>query len=100
MAYAKWQFWANGYDKDSKITRLAAWEQVKKTTGHTPQGLAEKPELRADAQYLWNWYLEIKQGCEKVGYVELKAYQDVTGEELTPFDASTILRIDLLRQYG
>lgn len=100
LAYAKWIFYANGYDKGSKITRLAAWNQVKRTSGLIPQGLKDEPELREDAAYLWDWYLEIKQGCEKVGYVELKAYQEVTSEVLTPFEASIMVKLDLLRQYG
>jgi hypothetical protein len=69
-----------------------------KKSGITPQGLLDRPEEPEGTDYLYNLYAEISKGAEKVGYRELHAYQEVTGEKLTLFEIGIILDIDLLRR--
>jgi len=79
---------------------LAQWNQVLKSSGIKPDGLRNKPELNEDAGYLWSLYIEIKNGCEKVTYQELLAYQSLIGS-VTPFEVELMIKIDNLRvQHG
>lgn len=91
-------FYANGYEKDSKITRLAQWEQVKKSTGIVPEKLLEKPKLDENLTYMWNTYVEILGGSNHVGFMEIDCFQKVTGVELSPWQSSLMIQIDLLRR--
>lgn len=91
-------FYAYGYDKESKVTRLAQWEQVYKTTGIKPEKLEEKPELPDKLQYLWSEYGEICRGCEMIGYREIDSYNQVSGNGLSPWEASLIIEIDMIRR--
>jgi len=91
-------FYAYGTDADSKTTRLAHWEQVKKSSGIIPEGLRNKPTLPRALSYIWECYADISKGCERVTYQELKAYCDLTGEQLTPWESTLIVEIDELRR--
>ena len=95
MAFAEWSFNAYGYDKDSKITRLAQWNQVLKSSGIEPEGLKAKPELN-EAAYLWSLYCEIKSGCENITYQDILAYQSLVSS-VTPYEVETMIKIDNLR---
>jgi len=95
-------FYAYGYDKDekgvsSKVSRIAGWEQVQKS-GITPKGLQDKPDLDDNLTYLWNDYCDIRKGCENISYLELQAYQNVSGNNLTPWEVSMMLELDLIRR--
>lgn len=91
-------FYAHGYDEGSKITRIAQWEHVEKTSGHKPEKLLNKPILQDDLVYLWEIYLEINSGCDNIGYIELDAYQRVTGTLLDNWEAGLMLQIDFIRR--
>ena len=91
-------FYAYGYDKGSKVSRLAQWKQVEKSTGYKPESLHDRPVLRESLAYLWNDYLCIKAGCDDVTYQDLEAYQNTTGAVLSAWEVSTIIDLDLLRR--
>lgn len=97
LTFARWMFYANGYDKDSKITRLQAWEQAQRS-GAIVEALETKPILSGEADYLWEMYTEIKGGCDKIGYIELDAYQRVTGDALEQWEAKLMIQLDLERR--
>jgi len=91
-------FHALGYDKESKVNRLAQWEQVERSTGFKPEQLKLKPELSDDLCYIWNEYIEIKKGCTDIGWNEIDTYQRVTGAGLTLWEISLILDLDIMRK--
>lgn len=91
-------FHAYGRDEGSKVSRLAQWEQVKKTTGIEPQKLKERPKLREECLYLWSLYIEIQKGSDSVGYLEIDAYKRLIGADLTPWQVSLMIEIDLIRR--
>ena len=57
----------------------------------------DQPPLSDEVEYLWNLYIEIRKGAALIGYVEIEAYQRVTGVRLTPFESNLMLEIDILR---
>ena len=98
LTYVDWELYAYSKEAGTKITRMAHWLQVEKSSGIQPKGLKEKPEKPENASYIFDLYSEIKKGAEKVGYREIQAYQDVTGDRLSRFESSVILQIDILRR--
>lgn len=97
MSFAEWSFYAYGRDKDSKITRIQSWKQVEKSGGN-PEGLRNKPDLPSEGLYLWLMYRDIRKGCENIGYAEIAAYQQVTGDILTHWEVDLMIEIDLARR--
>lgn len=63
-----------------------------------PEGLANKPELDIDLVYLWNKYVEVKQGCERLTFSEIAAYGQLTGYEFSPWEVDILIQIDSLRR--
>jgi len=55
------------------------------------------PVVSQEVYYIWELYLDIRKGSVAVGYLELVAFQQVTGYELTPFESGLLLEIDILR---
>lgn len=47
---------------------------------------------------MWEKYLAIKKGCESIGYVEIDAYQRLTGAELEPWQVDLMLELDVVRR--
>jgi len=91
-------FYAYGVDENSKVTRIAQWRQVEKSAGIVPDGLKNKPRLPRALSYIWETYASISKGCEQVTYQGIKAYCDLTGENITPWEVTMIIEIDLLRR--
>ena len=52
----------------------------------------------AQEAYLWELYVAIKAGCDTVGYVELDAWQRVTGNRLAEWEISAMIQIDQVRK--
>jgi hypothetical protein len=63
-----------------------------------PEGLANKPELNPDAEYIIEIYAEIKKGADCVGYHEIYAYQQVTGHRLNAIERGLLFDIDQIRR--
>lgn len=58
----------------------------------------DQPDLPELGEYLWHEYVDITNGCEKVGYLEIDAYQRVTGSKLTPWEISLMIKLDSIRR--
>lgn len=91
-------FYAYGYDKGSKVSRIAQWRQVEKTIGSAPQLLMDAPVLDEELQYLWNEYCEIVKGCDRITWESLDSYQRLTGINLTPWESSIMIELDRMRK--
>lgn len=90
----KWKAYAHGCDEGSKVSRIAQWQQVEKSSGITPDSLLDKPDLNNDLVYLWNMFVEIRRGCEKIGFIDIDAYSRVTGVEFSSWECSLMIEID------
>ena len=66
--------WLSGYDSGSKVSRLATFKQVEKSLGRPPKELRDAPTLRPELGYLWAAFVDMAAGCERISYVEIKAY--------------------------
>lgn len=85
---------ANGKEKGSDLTRWQEWDRIKKSKGVESTELQEKPALNYKSCYLWDLFLEIRKGCDSIGYESIKAYSDVMGVNLTPWECSVLIDID------
>jgi hypothetical protein len=90
-------FFANGYDKNASIPRIEIWNRIKKRTGIEIEHLKNRPYLPQGSEYLWKFYLELKQGCDSVGINEIDSYSRLF-QKVTPWEASILIEIDLIRR--
>lgn len=60
--------------------------------------MESQPVLDSNLVYIWDYYLDIKKGCDTVGYLEIDAFQRVAGVDFTPWEASMILELDKVRK--
>jgi len=58
----------------------------------------DQPEIPQDLEYLWLEYIDIRNGCENIGYVEIDAYQRVTGSTLIPWEIDLMIKLDSIRR--
>ena len=76
--------------------------------GRRPKAAADadddEPEFPDALMYLWNWFGEILDGCVptgmaplSIGWRDLSAWCDLTGEGLEPWEARLIVRLASLR---
>jgi len=56
------------------------------------------PVLPDNLKHVWKEYGDIRKGCENIGYVELIAYQQATGNRLSPFECSLMLDLEVARK--
>jgi len=91
-------YYAHGFDKESKVSRYKQWQQVFKSTGLKPEKLENAPELPENLHYMWDLFFELCNGCEKIGYPEIDAYQRVTGLILTNWEITVLIKMDGQRQ--
>jgi len=54
--------------------------------------------MPAELDYIWGIYIDLRKGCDNVGYVELDAYQRVTGLLLSLWEIELLLDVDLIRR--
>lgn len=90
--------YAHSRDKGFKLTRLAIAEKIKSETGKHIDLIDNKPECPYELLYLWEVYNQISQGCEKVNYTELEAYQRIHKIEFKSWEADTLIDIDFMRR--
>tara|TARA_R110002012_G_scaffold173892_1_gene338659 strand:- start:1849 stop:2166 length:318 start_codon:yes stop_codon:yes gene_type:complete len=96
LSYAKWQFWATGYDKGSKVSRIDNLNQIAKTIGKKPKQLEEKPELSEKLMYLWVLFVTLKNASSgAISYPEIQAYMAIYGD-LSTFEVDAIRALDTL----
>lgn len=69
-----------------------------KQSGRKPDMLKERPVLTEIGLLMWTIYEDVKKGCDKVSYSEIESYMNVTGDILTPYEATLMLSIDVVRR--
>jgi len=47
---------------------------------------------------LWWLYVDVKVGCDYIGWEQLHAYQQVTGDKLKRFEYDILIKIDQARR--
>jgi len=90
-------FHAHGKDKGATKSRYELWTAIKLRTGKVKKELQDKPPLRDELSYLWTMYVDLRQGCDKLGWVEIRAYEEATGDKLTAWESKLLLKIDKVR---
>jgi len=58
-----------------------------------PKELQDAPKPPDGTDYLWRLFVDLKN-AGSVSYSEMRAYQEITGEQITPFDADCLRRLD------
>lgn len=59
---------------------------------------SEPPELPSEIAYIWNDYCQIIKGCERLTWSELRSYGKLTGINLTPWESSIMIELDMVRR--
>jgi len=61
----------------------------------------EEPEIPAAGEHLWRWFWELDSGRggsgfgpNPIGWTEMKAWAELNGESLTPWEAQALKAID------
>jgi len=83
-------FWAHGKPEGSKISRLDTWSQVEKS-GMRPPELDSRPQLPDECANAWEVFLTLGHGV-KAG--DIKAYIDLTGNDLDAWEVDGILSLE------
>lgn len=61
-------------------------------------GLKDIPKCPVELEYLWDLYKEIKQGCENITYVDINAFDNLTGSGINYFESIALIEIDKIRR--
>lgn len=93
IAYAEHQFWLDAIPKDQAISRRKSLEQVEKSLGRKPKELANAPEPVEGTDYLWHLFCDLKS-AGPISFSEMRAYEQMTGVNLTPFEVDCMRRLD------
>lgn len=74
---------------------------VERQTGKTPQMLADAPTLPCGCEELWSIFCELSAcrgsngfGPSRITFVDIDAYQRVTGTKLLPWEMKAIRKAD------
>jgi len=78
------------------VTVRKQLEQVYKTTGIKPPTLANAKKLPRRLGYLWGFYLSIQNG-ENLRHSEIKAWSELTGNDISPQEISIIFQIESIK---
>ena len=66
---------------------------VAKSLGRIPKELENAPKCPEGAEYIWRIFVALKN-AGGVSYSEIRAYVEMTGERLNPFEVECIRRLD------
>jgi len=100
MEYAAWMIEAHTCQKGFKQTRLAVQMEIEKRTGKESSFIRNKPKCPYEFLYLWDIYNKALKGCERLGYIELQAFNQLSGFELTGQETDILIEVDILRRKG
>jgi hypothetical protein len=89
---------AHTRQKGFKRSRLAITEVISKRRGKKNDFLESRPSCRIELLYLWSMYNSILKGCDNIGYIELSAYERVTGEKLQKWESALMIDVDIIRR--
>lgn len=100
LAFARHQFELSAPQEDGStlLDHLqASWRRTKQM----PQKLAEAPELPGSCAPLWEDFLSLHEsrgtaglGAARITFVDMDAWQRVTGKTLSPWDVEVIRKTD------
>lgn len=67
--------------------------QVWKQTGRQPAQLAEQPRFPDEVQYLWEWYLDMKQGAT-ITFSEIRHWAALRKVRLQQREIAALRRLE------
>lgn len=79
--------------KDGTATKEASLKSVWKQTGKKPKGLEIEPPPK-EVDYLWQWFCELRNPSVDLSHQEIKAWADLNGLSLLPYELQTLKRLD------
>lgn len=81
---------------DSKITNAEHLEAIAEQTGDYSE--LEGPEFPEIVAHVWEWFLELHsaRGEGGISYSEIKAWCELNGRIVTPFEIGLIKQIDVV----
>lgn len=56
------------------------------------------PDLSDAGAKLWKMYLAVNKGSGNIGYLEINAYCERMGEDLTPWETDLMIDLDIMRR--
>lgn len=79
-------------------------EAVYRQTGKIPARLAEIPPMPEQLAYVWAWFCELERartgngfGLNPLSYTEIKAWADLSGSNVEPWEVAVLKRFDAVR---
>lgn len=91
-------FYAHGYEKGAKQSRLTQWQEIQKRTGKSISWIEERPQCPGELHYVWDIYLNIRKGAESVDYNALNNYVNLTGDRLNSNEINLLLDVEYIRR--
>lgn len=81
---------------DSKITNLDHLLAIAEQTGDFSE--IEGEPIPGIVSHVWDWFIELSnaRGEGAISYSEIKAWVELTGNQLTPFELKLIKKLDVL----
>ena len=89
---------AHTCQKGFKKTRLATQLEIQKRTGNKNSFIDSRPDCPSEMLYLWDLYNKVLKGCERIGYVELQAFNQVSKFDLNQQEIDILIEVDILRR--
>lgn len=91
-------------EREHQASAAAQWAKLGKKPKAIVAAVDLAPQLPDPISYLWFWFLEIVVGLDGGGmgvpvisWSSLKAWCDLTGHELEPWEVATLIRLGSLR---
>jgi len=91
-------FYAHGYEKGAKQSRLALWQEIQRRTGKPISWIDDRPICPNELAYVWDIYLSIRKGAETVDYNALNSYVNLTGDRLNSNEINLLLDVEYIRR--
>ena len=82
--------------EDSEVTRYDHLMSLADQMEEPPEEL-EGPEFPAIVDHVWEWFLELNAARSQgpISYSEIKAWSELTGQQVTPFEIKLLNKLDL-----
>lgn len=79
----------------SEISRYDHLMAIAKQTGEDPEEL-HGPEFPEVISHVYEWFLELHSGRQNgpIGFSDIKAWSELTGRQITPFETRLIKNLD------
>jgi len=101
VEYAKSEFQLNKTIKGSTLREHL--ENIATQTGTIPDQLLNVVQIPTRIQYIFGWFLELnaarqynESGFSLLSYSEIKAWDELTMKQITPYELDIIKRIDIV----